>query len=161
YSRLHQWDALIDILIKKTQATDDTEQVIQLKHQIGQLWENQLGDSQRAIETYRDILTVDPQNLQALKQLELLYEKTGLIEQQLDVTGTDAERISLYERMATAWEEQFQKPERAWECYEKILLIDPRRESAYRALERIYRQERRWEELVDTYRKHINAINDP
>src|SRR5262249_51517729 len=42
-----------------------------------------------------------------------------------------------------------------------ILLIDPRRESAYRALERIYRQERRWGELVDTYRKHINAINDP
>jgi tetratricopeptide (TPR) repeat protein len=167
YQRMSRWDDLVDILGKKTIAIDDTEQVLRIKHQIGAIWEEQLDDATRAIDTYKDILTVDPQNLAALQKLEKLYERTGqmeayldILEQQLDVTGTEAERISLYERMAMAWEEQFGKPERAWECYEKILLIDSRRETTYRALERIYRDQRRWEELVETYRKHIGAISD-
>ena len=43
---------------------------------------------------------------------------------------------------------------------EKILLIDDRNAKAYRDLERLYRQERKWEELVETYRKHIVVTND-
>ncbi len=47
--------------------------------------------------------------------------------------------------MATVWEEQFAKPDRAAEVLEKILLIDERNPAAYRDLERLYRQERKWE----------------
>ena len=163
-----QWPDLIEILSKKAGALEDTEEVIRLKHQIGQLFEERLGDGARAIETYKEILSVDPQNIAALKALERLYEKTGdmedyldVLEQQLDVTGTDEERISLYERMAAAWEEQFRKPERAWEALEKILLINDRHEPTLQTLERLYRQERRSAELVETLRRHINAVNDP
>ncbi|HEY2747043.1 MAG TPA: hypothetical protein VGL86_20615 [Polyangia bacterium] len=168
YRDSQQWPDLIEILSKKAGALEDTEEVIRLKHQIGQLFEERLGDGTRAIETYKEILSVDPQNIAALKALERLYEKTGdmehyldVLEQQLDVTGTDDERISLYERMAAAWEEQFRKPERAWEALEKILLINDRHEPTLQTLERLYRQERRSAELVETLRRHINAVNDP
>ena len=168
YRGSQQWPDLIEILSKKAGALEDTEEVIRLKHQIGQLFEERLGDGGRAIETYKEILSVDPQNIAALKALERLYEKTGdmehyldVLEQQLDVTGTDDERISLYERMAAAWEEQFRKPERAWEALEKILLINDRHEPTLQTLERLYRQERRSAELVETLRRHINAVNDP
>src|SRR5262249_54292347 len=136
--------------------------------QVGQLYEERLGDGQRAIDSFKEILTVDPQNIHALKALERLYEKTGameayldVLEQQLDVTGTDDERISPYERMGSAWEEQFRKPDRAWESLEKILLINDRHEPTLLTLERLYRQERRSAELVETLRRHINAIVDP
>ena len=62
--------------------------------------------------------------------------------------------------MAAAWEEKFGKPERATEVLEKILLIDERNAKAYRDLERLYRQERKWESLVETYRKHIAVTTD-
>jgi tetratricopeptide (TPR) repeat protein len=58
------------------------------------------------------------------------------------------------------WEENFAKPERATEVLEKILLIDERNAKAYRDLERLYRQERKWESLVDTYRKHLAVTAD-
>jgi tetratricopeptide (TPR) repeat protein len=167
YRRRSDWPNLIDTLQKKAQVIDDTDQVIQLKLQTGELFEERLGDGARAIGSFKEILAVDPQNISALKALERLYEKTGameayldVLEQQLDVTGTDEERISLYERMAAAWEEQFRRPDRAWECLEKILLIDDRHEPTLLALERLYRQERRSVELVETLRRHINAITD-
>ncbi len=168
YRRNEQWPDLIEILQKKATVLEDTQEVIDLKHQVGQLFEERLGDGQRAIGSFKEILAVDPQNIAALKSLERLYEKTGameqyldVLEQQLDVTGTDEERISLYERMGVAWEEQFRKPERAWEALEKILLINDRHEPTLINLERLYRQERRSAELVETLRRHINAVNDP
>ncbi len=168
YRRDGQWAELIDVLARKAQVVVETADVIQIKEQIGNLYEEHLGDAARAIESYKEILTVDPQNVGALKALERLYEKTGameayldVLEQQLDVTGTDEERISLYERMAIAWEEQFRKPDRAWDALEKILLINDRHEPTLRTLARLYRQERRFGELVETFRKHINAVADP
>ena len=65
------------------------------------------------------------------RALERLYEKTGqsekyldVLESQLDASPTDAEQVSLYERMASAWEERFGKLDRAAECLEKIVAID-------------------------------------
>src|SRR5439155_6651586 len=85
YRASQQWPDLIEILSKKAGVLEDTEEVIRLKHQIGQLFEERLGDGQRAIETYKEILSVDPQNISALKALERLYEKTGDMEHYLDV----------------------------------------------------------------------------
>ncbi len=77
------------------------------------------------------------------------------------MSPTDAERISLYERMASAWEERFGKLDRAAECLEKIVAIDERNYHAYRELSRLYRQDGKWDSLVDTYRNHIMATSDP
>jgi tetratricopeptide (TPR) repeat protein len=135
---------------------------------VGELWEERLGDNNRAVEAYNEVLTVDPQNLPALKALERLYEKTGnmeayldVIEHQLEVTGEDDERVALYQRMAQVWEEQFSKNERAIDNLQKILLIDDRNQRAYRDLERLYRIERNWDALVENYRRHILVATDP
>ena len=137
------------------------------KLQVGELWEERLGDNDRAVDAYKEVLSVDPHNLPALSALERLYEKTGhmeeyleILEHQLEVSPPEDERVAPYQRMATVWEEHFGKPDRAAEALEKILLIDERNAKAYRDLERLYRQERKWEALVDTYRKHIRVTAD-
>jgi tetratricopeptide (TPR) repeat protein len=98
---------------------------------------------------------------------EQLYEKTGqsekyleVLEAQLDASPTDAERVSLYERMASAWEERFSKLDRAAECLEKNVALDARNYGSYRELARIYNQAGRWESLVETYRNHIDNTTD-
>ena len=103
----------------------------------------------------------------ALRALEGLYEKTeqtekylDVLEAQLDATPSDAERVSLYERMAAAWEERFGKLDRAAEALEKIVAIDNRNYSAYRELARLYQAAGKYEALVETYRNHIMATTD-
>lgn len=167
YRQNEMWEQLIDVLGRMAELRTEEQEIIRLKLEVGQLWDVRMLDSSRAIGAYRDVLTIDPSNLPALRALEQLYEKTGqseqyleILEAQLDVSPTDAERISLYERMSSAWEERFGKLDRAADCLEKIVAIDPRDFNAYRELARLYRQSERWDSLVDTYRNHIMATND-
>jgi len=167
YRRTQAWDRLVDVLAKKAQVVTDTEQAIRLKLQVGELWEDRLGDNDRAVDAYKEVLSVDPRNLPALTALDALYEKAGRMEEylenlehRLEVSPPEEDRVATYQKMATIWEENFAKPDRATEVLEKILLIDDRNAKAYRDLERLYRQERKWENLVETYRKHLAVTSD-
>ncbi len=167
YRGQQMWPNLIDVLTRRAQLEQDERDVIRLKLEIGQLFDLRLYDAPSAIGSYQGVLDIDPANLPALRALEQLYEKTGqsekyleVLEAQLDASPTDAERVSLYERMASAWEERFGKFDRAAECLEKIVAIDPRAFGAYRELARLYYQAGRWESLVETYRNHIMATTD-
>ena len=166
YRRTQAWDRLIDVLSKKSQVVEDTEEVIRLQPRsasCGRIgWATTTAPSTPTRRSCRSIR----RTCAALKALERLYEKTGriekhldVLEQQLDVAPPDEERVALYERMAAAWEEHFAQARPRAEVLEKILLIDERNAKAYRELERLYRQERKWESLVETYRKHI-AVDD-
>ncbi len=168
YRRQMQWPDLIRVLERRAGLSQEPDEQVKFKLEIANLYDSYLDDSAHAIAAYRDVVTIDSRNLAALRALESLYEKTGqseayldVLENQLDASGTDAERISLYQRMAIAWEERFNKADRAWECLEKVLVLDERSQGTYRELERLYRQERRWESLVDTYRRHVAATGDP
>jgi tetratricopeptide (TPR) repeat protein len=166
YRRTQAWDRLVEVLTKKAHVVDDTEQGIKLRLQVGELWESRLGDNDRAIEAYKEVLSVDPQNLAAINALDTLFEKTGRMEEFLEnlehklEVSPEGDRAGIYQEMASTWEEKFGKPERAAEVLEKVLLIEDRNQKAYRDLERLYRGERKWEQLVETYRKHILVTND-
>jgi tetratricopeptide (TPR) repeat protein len=166
--RFHQmWEPLIDVLGRKAAVEADEREVTRLRLEIGQLYDLRLYDAGKAIASYQTVLEADPGNLPALRALEQLYEKTGqsekyleVLEAQLDASPSDAERVSLYERMASAWEERFGKLDRAAEALEKIVALDGRNYGAYRELSRLYHQAGRWEALVETYRNHILNTTD-
>jgi len=164
HRRAQAWDRLAEVLGKKSQIVNDVELAVKLRLQVGELWESRLGDNERAAEAYREVLTVDPQNLPALKALEQLYLKAGridayleVLEHQLEVTPADTERVSLYLRMAQVWEQQPGRTDKAIECLQNVLEIDPTQLPVYRDIERLFRAERNWDSLVDIYRRHIDV----
>jgi tetratricopeptide (TPR) repeat protein len=172
YRRTENWEPLIDVLNRRAENIDlnqggDEQEVIKLRLEAGQIWDLRLYDAGQAIASYNQVLVVDPHNLNALRALEALYEKTNqsekyleVLEAQLDAAPSDTEQIALYERMAAAWEERFGKLDRAAESLEKIVAVDNRNFSAYRELARLYQQSGKWEALVETYRNHITYATD-
>ncbi len=56
YRRTQAWDRLVDVLAKKSQVVDDTELAVRLKLQVGELWEDRLGDNDRAVDAYKEVL---------------------------------------------------------------------------------------------------------
>jgi len=167
YRRTQAWDRLVDVLAKKAMVVDDTDLAVRLRLQVGELWEDRLGDNDRAVDSYKEVLSVDPQNLAALKALDSLYQKTGNMEaylenmeHQLEVSAPEGDRVEIYQRMAAVWEEQFGKTDRASDVLEKILLVDDHNQRAFRDLERIYALDKKWDNLVETYRKHILITHD-
>ncbi len=167
YRRHEKWEQLIRVLDKKAAATLDVDEQIRIRMEIARLWDDRLGEPQKAIAAYDLVRELDPRILPALRALEKLYEKTGqweshldILEQELEAVTSDSEKVVLLGRIAGAWEERFGKLDRAAEALEKILTIDERNLGAFREVERVYRQERQWEHLVDAYRRHILAAGD-
>ena len=123
YRRTEQWEPLIDVLTRRAELSTDDSEIIKFRLEIGSIWDLRLFDAGQAITAYQKVLDLDPSNLTALRALEGLYEKTeqtekylDVLEAQLDASPSDAERVSLYERMAAAWEERFGKLDRAAEA---------------------------------------------
>ena len=167
YRRHEMWQPLIDTLRQRVSLSVDISEIVEAKLEIGALLAGNMQQPSAAIEAYQDVIDTDPGNLVALRALEQLYEEGGqseqyleILEAQLDASPSDAERISLYERMASAWEERFGKLDRAAECLEKVVTLDERNFTAFEELARLYHQDEKWDSLVDTYRNHILNATD-
>src|SRR6185436_18857848 len=64
---------LVDILTRKVRALDDPAEIAATKLRIGGLNE-EMNDPQRAAQTFREVIEIEPQNLQGLRGLARVYE---------------------------------------------------------------------------------------
>ncbi|MBI2894767.1 MAG: tetratricopeptide repeat protein [Deltaproteobacteria bacterium] len=166
YRQSESWEALIGILERRAEAAENPDEQVELRLRIGELEEDRLADPAAAIKVYREILAADASCLPAMKGLERLYAKAerwqdllDVLELELDSVTTERERITLLARMAGMLEEEFVKPDKAAERLEQVVEIDPQNENALKGLERLYRHQQRWHELIDSLVRHIGATS--
>lgn len=167
YQSSSRWPELVDVLKKKIVAITEPGRTQKVKLQLADIYELRISDKDKAIDQYRQVLEEDAASPTALQGLERLYtegkrwqELIKVLEAQLDVASTDKDRISLLMRIAGMWEEEFVKPDKAAERLEQIVDIDSSRVEALKGLERLYRQLQRWDNLIQTYRRHVDATPD-
>ena len=167
FRREGRWNELLDVLQRKADALEDPDKILETRLLIAENYEDRINDPEQAIDVYQKVLEVDATNLNALKGLERLYaqreqwrELLQVLERQYEVVTTERDRISILTRLASMWEEEFVKPEKAAERLEQVLDIDPNNETARRGLERLYRSMQRWDDLIATYERHVSATPD-
>ncbi len=167
YRRAEAWQPLVEILTRRAKLATDDADATGFWLEIGSTHELHLADPGQAITAYQNVLALEPSNGVAMRALETLYEKTEQNDQYLAILDTrlaaataDSERIAIYERIATAWEERFGKLDRAAQAYERILAIDPRNTAAHHLLARMHQQAGRYDLLVVAYRNHVAVTAD-
>ncbi|MEZ4408920.1 MAG: tetratricopeptide repeat protein [Polyangiales bacterium] len=159
-----EWPRVVDALRRQADATEDPAEVTALRLRVGEVLEDRVGDLEGAAEEFNGVSQADPTNLDALRGLERLYAKMGrspellrVLELQLEVVSTERERIKLLTRIGEMLEEEFVRPDQAIERFEQVVEIDPSNDNALRALERLYRNTSRWQDLVSTLERHLVA----
>lgn len=167
YRASEQWEPLLEMLQRQVKVLEDVDEVLSTRLKVAAVLEDRLSRFRDAIEEYRRIIEVDPVDPDALKGLERLYAHTEdwqallkVLETELEIAGTEKERILLLIRIAAMWEEEFLKLENAAARLEQAVEIDPVHEGALGGLARVYRQMQRWPELVHTYERHVSATPD-
>jgi golgin subfamily B member 1 len=167
YTSRGQNRELVEVLGRKVPALSDPAEIAATKLRIASLYETTLGDPTRAAQVYREVVDIDPANLQALRGLSRVYELlqqwaelVHVFESQLDVVATERERIDILLQLANLQEEHFLKADLAAQRLEQVLEIDPNHEQAYFSLERNYRKLRRWQDLIGAYERHVSATLD-
>ncbi|MEB2322623.1 MAG: tetratricopeptide repeat protein, partial [Sorangiineae bacterium] len=136
---------------------------------LARVFEEELADVAKAEETYRYVLTVAPEDADALANLDRIYssleqwpELAGVLEQRALVADDTADKVELYSRLGQVYEEQLGQIDDAVRAYRRIFdELEPANEGAIVALGRIYEQKEAWLELDSVYRRELeNAAGD-
>ena len=154
-------------LLERRSHGERGDQRVQTLVRIGEIYEDRLGEEEKAQVSYEAALAHDPQNLQALKGLERLYAKLekykellGVLETQLEQAATPRQKIALLERIGGIREEEFVQHESAVEAFERLVEIEPGHDAANTALARLYRHLQRFDDLANTLDRHAKASSD-
>lgn len=162
-----RWEDLADLLTRRARFCEDVSEGIRLRHRVAALQAGPLGQPDRAIDTYREILDSDaaePDALAALEQLLTSQEKwldlQEILVRRLDAASSDADRVAIRLRQARLAETQFKSVDDAADAYRAILEIDPTHPEASDGLERLLGEAERWEELVDVLERRAQIAGD-
>ncbi|MEO8800536.1 MAG: hypothetical protein ABI551_21765, partial [Polyangiaceae bacterium] len=128
------------------------------------LYEEMLGEPQRAQPYLERILARDPGNERAfgrLKQIMTTLERwvdlEGLYERAVVAATNDQRRADLLGEAAIIAEDIIGDRPKATGYHERILELDPSREQTIRALENLYAQLERWESLAKLLQGRLDA----
>jgi len=164
YLKYQRWESLIRMYEGELETTSDREQSIFLLDKIGSLWEDKLGNIDKAIETYQRLLRIAPNHLPAIRNLGKLYVQAERWQEIIQVNELEAQLIndqkqvvSLLHRNGEIYEEKLNDKDRAIETYQKVLALAPSYLPALQSLGRLYFVKGRWEDLIDMYRQEIEV----
>ncbi len=168
YVRADHWEEMIRINELESQLINDQKQVISLLHRNGEILEEKLNDKDKAIETYKEVLTLSPAYLPALQSLGRLYFIKGMWDdliamyrQEIEVTQNAAQHITLLYKIGELYEEKLVQEDRAIAAYREVLEIQPGNFPAMKALIRIFGNKRDWENLLEILEQEAAALDDP
>ncbi len=168
YAKTERWEDLIQINTEESQIVGDQNHVVSLMTRNGDIWAERMGDTERAIDSYRRALTLMPNFLPALKSLGRIYAKAGRWEDLIKMHRQEAEvarqpetRASLLFEIAHIYADQLDDSEKAAKTYRELLEERPGYHPAIRALASIAEATGDWDALVGVYEKEIHVIVDP
>ncbi len=185
YLGLSRWNDLLSVYARKVDLISDADEKKRIYYQVGAVYERELSDVARAIDTYQKILELDPDDLQALSRLDVLYEQAqnwaellSVLNRQGEMTADAAEAISYQYRVAELYEKRLEDAPRAIELYRDILAQEPGHEPTLRALESmkaggsntlgaagvlesVYEAASDWRNLVGVYEVQVAHADDP
>jgi tetratricopeptide (TPR) repeat protein len=166
YERLGDFTSLVKHLVRRAEAQRGEEKRSSLTR-IAEVYETQIKDDTEAVRRYRDVLALDARHAEALRGLDRVYSKLGRFQdlldnlnQQIEAAATPRQKVTLWERVAALYEEEFIDAQKAADAFEQVLKLDPNSENALTALVRLYRGQDRWEDVASVYDRHIKLVSE-
>lgn len=162
-----RWDDLVDVYAREVQQLTDPATQVTLWLRIGQIQHVELQEFAASIQSYRVVLTLEPQHTVALESLEELYEQgeqwNDLIEiysSKLQLVEDFEEQKELLLKIAEIREYQLEDYYGAIESYRQIQALDPNASEILPALEKLYRGQELWNDLIEVLEARISLTGD-
>jgi tetratricopeptide (TPR) repeat protein len=134
-----------------------TEKAVQaaIGKRLARVFEEDLGDVQKAEETYRYVLSVEALDVEALTNLDRIYSSTEqfpelaqVLEQRIKAPTEPYELVELHNRLGQIYEERLNEPDHAIRVFRRVFdELDKTHELSIFALERIYGAKGAWTDL--------------
>jgi tetratricopeptide (TPR) repeat protein len=155
YAQGERWRDLVEILTRQAEQLGDASQVVPLYVRAGEVFEDKLGEPDRALRAYKQALALKPDFLPALVALGRLAPRLGrwddLVEmyrREIEVSRDPDHITSLYYKTGEVLEQALGRPDDAARAYLEALRLEPHFQPARDALARLHESRGNWHELV-------------
>ncbi|MBK8236387.1 MAG: tetratricopeptide repeat protein [Deltaproteobacteria bacterium] len=142
YTATHRWDDLAEVYRRRLEVEPAGEGRLPTLRQLARLQEEQLGDLDAAVSTYRDILAIAAQDAAALESLARIHRNRGqwsslaeVLQQQLAHEGGRA--VPLMFELAEIHATRLADPAAATAGFLAVLELEPEHRGAVAALEQL------------------------
>ncbi|HXI59903.1 MAG TPA: hypothetical protein VNO55_27740, partial [Polyangia bacterium] len=161
------WDGMAGLLEREAALQTDQGQRAETLRRAAQIHREKLGNATRAIEIYKDILRAEPHDAVALRALVEIFEReedfAGLaktLREQIDLTDSKQERVSLLRRLLAIDDERLANLEEgAWAAAEILQIVPGDRDTLTR-LEGILERAGDYARLVDVLDQHAAVASN-
>lgn len=155
------WPGLLEAL--ERESTDATHQrQLELYQQMGEIYQNELPDIERAIGCYQKCLTLEPESPECYKILAKLYllqrdyrQCFMMLDKEIQFTTESEHKAALYVEQARLHQIFLQQPQEAQRLFLLALEIAPTYQPAWQALQKFYYRQQRWNDLVALWEKKL------
>ncbi|MGM0556432.1 MAG: hypothetical protein ACQEVA_08665 [Myxococcota bacterium] len=161
YQNTSNFEMLAENLRQQVRVGEPSRQA-DLLERLGTIHEEVLEQPEEAIDAYHELLDVNPESSAAFESLERLYEKlerwidlSDILRRRAGATFEEDERVETLERLAVVYEEKLDDIVEAINVYNEILSSQPDHVGAITSLERLYREDARWNDLADILRQKL------
>jgi tetratricopeptide (TPR) repeat protein len=142
YRQTSRFSELLDIYGKRRDLIADPAEKKAINYEIAKLYESEIKDVDRAIETYLAILEDEPQDARSLAALDVLYAGlqrwepfVDVLRRRIELDVGEGELIELKFRLGQTLEQHLADAAGALENYREILFLNAQHEGARLALE--------------------------
>ncbi|MGD8823348.1 MAG: tetratricopeptide repeat protein [Myxococcales bacterium] len=142
YEQQGRWEPLVGVLERKVELSTDEHDQLVLCRRIAETYEQKLGSIDRAVDSYRDVISRFGSDDSSLRALSRLYRQTERWHELLDVAEIRAEaaadpeeRIAHRFEAAELMRTRTAETERAFSAYGEILVDSPGHGPTLQALE--------------------------
>jgi len=160
YTKLDRFAELNRVYEKQAENAAEPAEKVRILGKSAGIWEEKLGNPQKAIERYEQILRIDGRHLPSVKSLERLYRQEGLWEKLISVishhltfAADRREQILLLVSVGEVFWKELQRVDRAEETFRQALEVDPESREALAALASLYERSGNWNLALEMLRK--------
>jgi tetratricopeptide (TPR) repeat protein len=166
---LSDWPALVRILEKKAELIVDDAERASIYRRIGETKRDMLEDPKGATAAYERALELDGESTFTLDSLIELYERgddhrklVDLYRRRIELTSADDQdlKFTLLTQAAERLERHLGEPREAIDCLREATILRPSDPSVLSSLDRLYRAEQMWPELLDNLRAEVLAAQN-
>ena len=164
YRRSEKWPMYVDLLKKEAEAIGDgsTDEKVDILYEIIRVYRQEMNHDRMAINVYKEILEIAPEDLQAIDELTAIYDEMNMSSDLISMLQTKAElvkgpkaKVKIYGEIAQLFLEKFRNQAEAIKAYEQVLEIEPHHGEAITFLKEMYEKRRDWESLIDVHKREI------
>jgi tetratricopeptide (TPR) repeat protein len=168
YLEDESWDSMVSLLDKRVTALDDDKEKVRALIKLGSLYDEKIGDAQRAVDTFHRVLTLEPKNRRAIWALGMLYHDLEDWEKvieiyllRIDLAEGPEEKLALRAQLAQIYEQRLQQEDQALMEYIRAARLAPQNVRILLNMEKLATRTESFRELLAIYEdvvEHIDRI---